>query len=78
MKTTLTQKSFKGSLKIDESNPNHHIWRNGRYWCIHFVVRYNDKSSQRIRRSLKVENVEETRMKRDKILKRLMQYEWVI
>ena len=69
---------FKGSVKVDESNLNHHIWRNGRYWWIHFMVQYDDGTSERIRKSLRVDDVESAREKRDKILEKLMKYKWEV
>tara|TARA_Y100001938_G_C8018284_1_gene393782 strand:- start:769 stop:981 length:213 start_codon:yes stop_codon:yes gene_type:complete len=68
----MSKKNFKLSARIDESNPNHHIWNNNGTWYIHFIIHKEDKTAERFRKSLKTRDVEEARNKRDKILERLM------
>ncbi len=68
----MSKKNFKVSARIDESNPNHHIWNNNGTWYIYFMIHKEDNTAERLRRSLKTHDVEEARQKRDKILARLM------
>lgn len=66
------EKNFKLSTRINESNPNHHLWNNNGTWYIHFIVHKEDNTAERFRKSLKTHDVEEARRKRDNILERLM------
>jgi hypothetical protein len=50
------------------SNPNHHLWRNGRLWWIAFTVIYDGWRQERIRRSLGTADLEEARRRRDDLL----------
>ena len=49
-------------------NPDHHLWRNGRYWWIAFTLLYHGWRQERVRRSLKTADVREARRRRDAIL----------
>lgn len=49
-------------------NPDHHLWRNGRYWWIAFTLLYHGWRQERVRRSLKTADVHEARRRRDAIL----------
>jgi hypothetical protein len=50
-------------------NPNHHLWRNGHRWWIHFTVHFNDRyQKDRKRFSLNTTNVREARRLRDQLL----------
>ena len=42
------------------------------------MVQYDDGTSERIRKSLRVDDVESAREKRDKILEKLMKYKWEV
>jgi len=66
------ENNFKLSTRINESNPNHHLWNNNGTWYIHFIVHKEDNTAERLRKSLKTHDVEEARRKRDNILERLM------
>ena len=44
---------------------NHHLWRNGRYWWVAFVVIIGGVRQVRIRESLKTDDVETARERRD-------------
>jgi hypothetical protein len=50
------------------SNPNHHLWRNGRLWWVAFTVVYDGWRQERIRRSLATADLEEARRRRDDLL----------
>ena len=49
-------------------NPDHHLWRNGRYWWIAFTLLHHGWRQQRVRRSLKTADLSEARRRRDAIL----------
>jgi hypothetical protein len=44
---------------------NHHLWRNGRYWWVAFVIVVDGVRQVRIRESLKTEDVNTARERRD-------------
>jgi hypothetical protein len=52
------------------ADPDHHLWRNGRYWWIAFTLIHDGYRQERIRRSLKTEDLLEARGRRDAILAR--------
>ncbi len=54
------------AVRIDPSNPNHHLWNNHGTWWIHYTVYPNLWSAERIRRSLKTRSLEEARRLRDR------------
>ena len=53
------------------SNPNHHLWRNGRLWWIACTVIYDGWRQERIRRSLGTDSLAEARRRRDLLLEQL-------
>ena len=56
------------SIRIPESNPNHHLWCNhGSWWC-HFTVHRADFTKQRIRRNTGTRRLDEARQIRDFLL----------
>lgn len=54
------------SARINDGNPQHHLWNNnGTFWC-HFVLHFDDRRrKRRIRRSLKTPDVEVAIARRD-------------
>lgn len=57
------------AVRVDEENPNHHLWNNrGTWWC-HFTLHRADYTAERIRVSLKTRDVEEARSRRDELLR---------
>ena len=56
------------AVRIDDSNPNHHLWNNrGTWWC-HFTLHKPDYTAERIRVSLKTRDLDEARARRDQLL----------
>lgn len=53
------------SIRIDHSNPNHHLWNNNGTWFIHYTVYPDSLTTQRVRRSLRTRSLREARLKRD-------------
>lgn len=52
---------------LDELDPDHHLWRNGRLWWIAFTVHYGHLQ-ERVRFSLGTADVEEARRRRNQVL----------
>jgi len=56
------------SVRINEANPNHHLYNNnGTYW-LHYTLHRPDFTKSRIRSSLATKNLRDARQKRDHIL----------
>jgi hypothetical protein len=51
-----------------DSNPNHHLWKNGRLWWIAFTLIHDGYRQERVRQSLGTDNLSEARRRRDSIL----------
>lgn len=47
------------------ANPNHHLWRNGRYWWTAFTVIFDGWRQERIRESLETTDLTLARDRRD-------------
>lgn len=50
------------------TNPNHHLWRNGRLWWVAFTVIHDGWRQERVRRSLRTADLDEARRRRDDLL----------
>jgi hypothetical protein len=50
------------------SNPNHHLWKNGRLWWIAFTLIHDGWRQERVRQSLGTDSLNEARQRRDAIL----------
>lgn len=56
------------AVRVDDENPNHHLWNNrGTWWC-HFTLHRPDYTAERIRVSLKTRSLDEARVRRDELL----------
>jgi hypothetical protein len=53
------------SLRVNPDNPNHHLWNNHGTWWLHYTLHLPDYTAQRIRRSLRTNNLAEARTRRD-------------
>jgi hypothetical protein len=51
---------------LDEIDPDHHLWRNGRLWWIAFTV-HRGHLQERVRFSLATADVEQARRRRDEV-----------
>ena len=59
------------AVRVNEDNPNHHLWDNrGTWWC-HFTLHKEDYTSERVRVSLKTADLELARERRDELLKKV-------
>lgn len=62
------KRNANSSIRIDATNPDHHLYNNNGTWWIHYTSYPTPVTTQRIRRSLKTRCVKEARTKRDAIL----------
>jgi len=53
-----------------DPDPDHHLWRNGRFWWVAFTVHLPGWQKERVRLSLQTEDVSEARRRRDDVLRR--------
>ncbi len=60
-----------GSARINEANPNHHLWNNNGTWFLHYTVYPTPLTKERIRRSLGTKDLELARERRDDVLRLL-------
>src|SRR5689334_11027730 len=56
--------------RASETNPNHHLWRNGRLWWLAVTLLHDGWRQERIRQSLGTADVLEARRRRDLVLAR--------
>jgi hypothetical protein len=55
-------------LSPADVNPDHHLWRNGRFWWVAFTLIHDGWRQERIRKSLKTTDLLEARRRRDLLL----------
>ena len=56
------------AVRVDDANPNHHLWNNrGTWWC-HFTLHKPDYTAERVRVSLKTRDLLLARSRRDSLL----------
>ena len=60
-------KKTKLALRVNEENPNHHLWNNRGVWWCHLTVHKADATAERLRFSLKTRDVDLARKRRDNI-----------
>ena len=56
------------SLRISDSNPNHHLWNNNGTWWLHYTEHLADFTKRRVRRSLRTHDLELAIRRRDEAL----------
>lgn len=56
------------AVRVNFTNPDHHLWNNrGTWWC-HFTLHKSDYTAHRVRVSLKTRDQAEARIRRDEVL----------
>jgi hypothetical protein len=58
------------SLRVDSSNPRHHLWCNNGTWWVHYTLHFGGRK-RRIRRSLGTRAIDVAVQRRDDLLGRL-------
>lgn len=62
------------ALRINDDNPNHHLWNNRGVWWCHVTVHKPDSTAERLRFSLETRDIEKARARRDKIFASIQQH----
>lgn len=55
------------SIRVDGTNPNHHLWNNNGTWWVHYTVCPTPLTAERVRRSLRTRCLQTARAKRDRL-----------
>jgi hypothetical protein len=56
--------------RASETNPNHHLWKNGRLWWLAVTLLHDGWRQERVRQSLGTADLVEARRRRDLLLAR--------
>ena len=56
--------------RASETNPNHHLWKNGRLWWLAVTLLHDGWRQERVRQSLGTADLLEARRRRDLVLAR--------
>ncbi len=59
------------AVRINRANPDHHLWNNNGTWWVHYTVYPTPIQKQRIRASLRTDNLGEARKQRDTLFTQL-------
>ena len=71
MTTTTKKQSLHLAVRIDATNPLHHLWNNNGTWWCHFTLHNDSYQKQRVRMSLKTSDPAKAVRKRDLLFARL-------
>ena len=55
------------SIRMDDNNPNHHLWLNNGTWFAAYTVLTSPMTAERIRTSLRTKDVLAARQRRDQL-----------
>ena len=61
------------AIRKKDSNPTHHLYRNGNLWWVHFFVHHSGFKARRVRKSLRTESLAEAIIRRDKLFEQIRQ-----
>ena len=75
MKKLPNKYSAELAIRVDESNPNHHIWNNNGTWWLHYTVYPTPVTSERRRLSLHTSCLDQARQRRDLLLRKFAKVE---
>ncbi len=59
------------AIRKNDSNPTHHLYRNGNLWWAHFFVHHSGFKSRRVRVSLSTPSLPEAIRKRDELFEKI-------
>lgn len=62
------------ALRVNQDNPNHHLWNNRGVWWCHLTVHKPDATAERLRFSLKTRDVDQARERRDRIFRQIAEH----
>ena len=63
------------AIRKKDSNPTHHLYRNGNLWWVHFFVHHSEFKSRRVRKSLQTGSLAEAITRRDKLFEKIRRNE---
>ena len=58
-------------IRVDATNPNHHLWNNNGTWYVHYTLYPTPVTAERVRRSLHTHSVDVARRRRDVLFAKL-------
>lgn len=58
-------------VRVNGSNPNHHLWDNNGVWWTHYTLHLPDYTKRRVRRSLGTSDLAEAQWRRDELFRKL-------
>ena len=61
------------SIRTNQSNPTHHLYRNGNLWWVHFFVNHSGFKTRRVRLSLRTNSLSEAITRRDGLFEDIRQ-----
>ena len=61
------------AIRKKDSNPTHHLYRNGNLWWVHFFVHHSGFKARRVRKSLRTGSLAEAIARRDKLFEEIRQ-----
>ena len=61
------------AIRKKDSNPTHHLYRNGNLWWVHFFVHHSGFKARRVRKSLRTGSLAEAIARRDKLFEEVRQ-----
>ncbi len=56
------------SIRLNNDNPNHHLWDNHGTWWVHYTLHLPDHTKKRVRKSLRTQDLNKARRLRDELL----------
>lgn len=56
------------SIRLNNQNPNHHLWNNHGTWWLHYTMHLPDHTKKRVRQNLHTHDINKARLLRDKLL----------
>ena len=59
------------AIRKKDSNPTHHLYRNGNLWWVHFFVHHSGFKARRVRKSLRTCSLAEAIARRDKLFEEI-------
>ena len=57
------------AVRINDANPDHHLWNNNGTWWCHYTVHGADHTKARVRVSLATQSLTEARRRRDRLFR---------
>ena len=60
------------SVRVNQKNPDHHLWNNHGTWWLHYTLHMADFTKRRVRKSLGTNDVAEARARRDELFSNLV------